>query len=382
MSCYYSPREDIEGAHEHDNETPRPREQESKSNDESFQEDHSHVATSTSSEANTAMTMSRAAKKQRTSYNCSLSPSTSTQSHLYQYQQKSSSVRVGELNEKCSSAFATTVTRMPNTYNGEEAEASSTNQEVGKKPSQDHPQEQEGGDPIPINDTTMRNPYLPHRFHVFSPSHAQLHLSPSSHFHPPYEQHDKHENPDVNPLPLTLAVPYSPERRQFGDEYYISPKQERPAPEAHLKKNPPPSAAAVATEEMKAYSAGGEDSVDLSPPFPFLPVIEVRTSTSSQRNAWDRKFNDLLEFKQQHGHCDVPQTYAPNPKLGSELIQYAAKFGNCHVPTKYEENTALGRWVSTQRAEYKKYCKGEKSSLTAEKIRRLDSIGFAWFMSL
>ena len=23
-----------------------------------------------------------------------------------------------------------------------------------------------------------------------------------------------------------------------------------------------------------------------------------------------------LDFKQQHGHCDVPQTYAPNPKLG------------------------------------------------------------------
>jgi hypothetical protein len=65
-----------------------------------------------------------------------------------------------------------------------------------------------------------------------------------------------------------------------------------------------------------------------------------------------------------------------------ELIQYAAKFGNCHVPTKYKENTALGRWVSTQRAEYKTFCKGEKSSLTAEKIRRLDSIGFAWFMSL
>ena len=65
-----------------------------------------------------------------------------------------------------------------------------------------------------------------------------------------------------------------------------------------------------------------------------------------------------------------------------ELIQYANKVGNCHVPTKYKENTALGRWVSTQRAEYKTFCKGETSSLTDEKIRRLDSIGFAWFMAL
>ena len=65
----------------------------------------------------------------------------------------------------------------------------------------------------------------------------------------------------------------------------------------------------------------------------------------------------------------------------NELLQYAAKFGNCHVPTKFKENTALGRWVSTQRAEYKKFCNGQKSSLNNENIRWLDSIGFAWFMA-
>ena len=54
----------------------------------------------------------------------------------------------------------------------------------------------------------------------------------------------------------------------------------------------------------------------------------------------------------------------------------------CHVPTKYKQNTALGRWVSTQRAEYKKYCEGEKSNMTSDKIRRLEEVGFAWFMAL
>mmetsp|Transcript_13386 Transcript_13386/g.17033 ORF Transcript_13386/g.17033 Transcript_13386/m.17033 type:complete len:429 (-) Transcript_13386:177-1463(-) len=361
-------------------------------------------------ESNTALTMA-ATKKRRMSDN-------SAQSHLYPYQMQmqmqmqESSFSQG-WNEERSSAFAS----MPNTHKDKE-EASSTDKEVGngKKPNQNHPKEE--GDPNPINDTTiMRNPYLPHHFQDFSPSHAQLHLSPSRHSHPLQNQR---KNPDDNLLPL--VAPYSP---------IISP--ERPALAAHLKKDPPPppSAAAVAREEMKANSDGGGDSVDLPPTLPNLPVKGVRTSTSGQRNSWDRKFNDLLEFKQQHGHCDVPQTYAPNPKLGvwvnkqrmehknredgnistltderlerlqgigfrwakrrgqvrwdekyAELIQYAAKFGNCHVPTKYKENTALGRWVSTQRAEYKKYCKGEKSSLTAEKIQRLDSIGFAWFMAL
>ena len=69
--------------------------------------------------------------------------------------------------------------------------------------------------------------------------------------------------------------------------------------------------------------------------------------------------------------------------LQKELKEYKAEYGNCHVPTKYKENTALGRWVSTQRSEYKKFCEGdEKTSMTADKIRRLESIGFAWFMVL
>ena len=66
----------------------------------------------------------------------------------------------------------------------------------------------------------------------------------------------------------------------------------------------------------------------------------------------------------------------------NELVAYKAEFGNCHVPTKYKHNTALGRWVSTQRAEYKKYQEGTKTSMNADKVRRLEGIGFAWFMAL
>mmetsp|Transcript_26148 Transcript_26148/g.43157 ORF Transcript_26148/g.43157 Transcript_26148/m.43157 type:complete len:607 (-) Transcript_26148:64-1884(-) len=155
-------------------------------------------------------------------------------------------------------------------------------------------------------------------------------------------------------------------------------------------------------------------------------------SASKRGHSWDRRYNELLEFKLLHGHCEVPQNYAPNPSLGiwvnkqrmehkhrfdgkssslndarlarlqsigfrwakrkgqasweekfKELKEYKAEYGNCHVPTKYKENTALGRWVSTQRSEYKKFCEGDtKTAMNAEKIRRLESIGFAWFMVL
>ena len=39
--------------------------------------------------------------------------------------------------------------------------------------------------------------------------------------------------------------------------------------------------------------------------------------------------------------------------------------------------------MSTQRAEYKKYQEGQaKTAMNSDKIHRLESIGFAWFMAL
>ena len=38
----------------------------------------------------------------------------------------------------------------------------------------------------------------------------------------------------------------------------------------------------------------------------------------------------------------------------------------------------LGYWVSTQRAEYKKFQAGETSGMTAERIQRLEAEGFVW----
>lgn len=162
------------------------------------------------------------------------------------------------------------------------------------------------------------------------------------------------------------------------------------------------------------------------------PTSSGSNDTTSSTPSWEKRFTELVGFKRAHGHCEVPQNYSENPSLGTwvnkqrmeqknrldgktssltdsrferlqavgfrwakrkgqaswdeklnELKFYKAKFGNCHVPTKYKGNTALGRWVSTQRAEYKKYSEGvAKTSMNADKIRRLEEIGFAWFMAL
>ena len=56
-----------------------------------------------------------------------------------------------------------------------------------------------------------------------------------------------------------------------------------------------------------------------------------------------------------------------------------------NVPTKNKTNRALGRWISTQRANYKKFKKGECTpnrrtdwEEMERRIQRLEAIGFVW----
>lgn len=69
---------------------------------------------------------------------------------------------------------------------------------------------------------------------------------------------------------------------------------------------------------------------------------------------WNYNFNLLKAFKEEYGHCVVPRTYTI--------------FGS-----------TLGYWVHSQRAEYQASRNGRaRSSITKERILRLESIGFDW----
>ncbi len=75
---------------------------------------------------------------------------------------------------------------------------------------------------------------------------------------------------------------------------------------------------------------------------------------NSQRTAWWDRFEELVEFKRIHNHCNVPSTYSRNPSLAV--------------------------WVKCQRRQYKLFEGGESSHLTPQRIRNLESIGFQWVL--
>ena len=63
---------------------------------------------------------------------------------------------------------------------------------------------------------------------------------------------------------------------------------------------------------------------------------------------------------------------APWEKRFEELMRYQARYGHCHVPSRSLKYASLRNWVHYQRQLKRKH------RLSAERMRRLEGIGFNW----
>jgi superfamily II DNA or RNA helicase len=128
---------------------------------------------------------------------------------------------------------------------------------------------------------------------------------------------------------------------------------------------------------------------------------------------WQEMLSELNAYKNEHGHCKVPDVCPENPKLAnwvsnqrnlykhgrlsnerinllektgfdwnvidyyweqmfSDLLEFRKQYGHCRVPQGWLTNKSLAIWVTTQR-------QGRKNGrLSNEKIQRLEGIGFSW----
>jgi hypothetical protein len=138
---------------------------------------------------------------------------------------------------------------------------------------------------------------------------------------------------------------------------------------------------------------------------------------------WEKKYEQLVEFKRNNGHCLVPQGYQKDASLGmwvntqrqfysknklrldrkvlldelgfvwkvgnyaleriwknqyAQLVAFKQKNGHCIVGanggscTMDEENKALGKWVSNQRERHR------NNKMRLDRKNLLDEIGFGW----
>lgn len=61
-----------------------------------------------------------------------------------------------------------------------------------------------------------------------------------------------------------------------------------------------------------------------------------------------------------------------------ELLAFKEKMGHCNVPHGYKDNLALAMWVKRQRHQYNLMVEKKTSTLTGERIKLLENIGFVW----
>jgi len=158
-------------------------------------------------------------------------------------------------------------------------------------------------------------------------------------------------------------------------------------------------------------------------------------SGNKANTTWNQRYGELRKYKQKHGDCNVPVLYEANKQLGKwvanqrqqyrrlrrgqsspmtteridkldelgfpwnashlsgniketpkitwnqrykELIEFKEKHGDCNVPNRYEANKQLGQWVNTQRQQYRLLQEGMRSSMTEERITKLNATGFTW----
>jgi len=73
-------------------------------------------------------------------------------------------------------------------------------------------------------------------------------------------------------------------------------------------------------------------------------------AVKASKEPWEVRYQQLIQWKEEHGHCIVPQ----------------------HFPV-------LGQWVHGQRNEYRKVKRGQKSPMTKERIEKLEAIGFVFY---
>jgi len=75
---------------------------------------------------------------------------------------------------------------------------------------------------------------------------------------------------------------------------------------------------------------------------------------------------------------DVGVWQRPWNKCTRQLIEFRRVHGHCCVTRRDPKNAFLAGWVTRQRLELRKKLNGERSSLTLEKIKLLNDVGFVW----
>ena len=95
-----------------------------------------------------------------------------------------------------------------------------------------------------------------------------------------------------------------------------------------------------------------------------------KATNPAKRKSWEDRFEELVQYKEEHGHVNIPQKCEYKVAIQRLLIVVYSRFRHLI------EDPILGNWVKTQRKEYSHFKAGEKSLMSQERIDRLVQIRY------
>ena len=186
------------------------------------------------------------------------------------------------------------------------------------------------------------------------------------------------------------------------------------------------------SEVNRASSTESCTSTDVMIQPESFMVNDRRRFRSYQCDVWNERLQELIAFKNKHGHCLVPHNWAENVALAqwvkrqryqykllhcdderrkptstmseermnilnsmgfswdshqvsweekyAQLVQYQRMHGHCNVSAAQsgKQYRPLSIWVKCQRRQRKMLERNEKSTMTLARMAKLDEIGFDW----
>ena len=84
--------------------------------------------------------------------------------------------------------------------------------------------------------------------------------------------------------------------------------------------------------------------------------------TASKEQKWQTQYDNLVQFKNRYGHCNVPQQYSRNPTLGRWVGKQREKLNDGKLPKEhYKKLKRLGFWIKVDTEEVKESVDVKKS---------------------
>jgi len=132
-------------------------------------------------------------------------------------------------------------------------------------------------------------------------------------------------------------------------------------------------------EEMKKFKE--EHGHCIPPTQPSTPLrrwMEKQRSEYKKIRAGEDSYLTLLRIQRLN---DIGFSFEAKckPKTWEEryeeLVEFKANFGHCKVPRLYN---GLGKWVADQRQKYSKLLQDKKTNMTPEKAQKLTDLGMIW----